>query len=50
MTRIPQKRRLYYKEEIVMTIKMNKGQQAAFSNVEEWLRASNVATFYLLRG
>lgn len=33
-----------------MTIKMNKGQQAAFSNVEAWLRASNVSTFYLLRG
>ena len=33
-----------------MTIKMNKGQQVAFSNVEAWLQASNVSTFYLLRG
>lgn len=31
-------------------IKMNKGQAAAFSNVETWLQASNVSTFYLLRG
>lgn len=33
-----------------MMIKMNKGQQQAFSNVEAWLQASNVSTFYLLRG
>lgn len=31
-------------------IKMNKGQQVAFSNVEAWLHAGNVSTFYLLRG
>lgn len=33
-----------------MMIKMNEGQAAAFSNVETWLQASNVSTFYLLRG
>ena len=33
-----------------MMIKINKGQQVAFSNVEAWLHAGNVSTFYLLRG
>lgn len=45
--RIPHKR---LRKVVIMMIKMNKGQQAAFSNVEAWLQASNVSTFYLLRG